>query len=302
MKRLALVIPAAVALGACICLMPREEQSSAVLTVPAELYIEQTEVIPTEMQQPETSAQTAPPETMPPVTVTAETRKPQTIALAETQHQISLSDAVLEQRTKTAAESKSGALPVSIYCQYPDYPTGCECAALYMLLDFYGTEVTMEQLADALPKGSAPYEAEDGTLYGANPEKLFVGDPRNNYSYGVFNAPIAQTANQFREGAVSRTGATLEEALAIVDSGDPVIAWYTMNTAQGIVYRRSWLDNQTGEKIIWPGNEHAVVITWHDDTFLSYNDPNTGKSVTERTEDFREVFDELGGRIVYYEN
>lgn len=298
MKQFLLVILAVSALTACLYLVPREEESSAVLTVPAQLYIEQTEVPQTQPPEtiPETHTQTAPPETQAPVPATANTEAAG-ITLAEVQDQITLADAELE----TRAVSEPSALPVSLYCQYPDYPTGCECAALYMLLRFYGTDVTMEQLANAIPKGSAPYEAEDGTMYGADPEKVFVGDPRNSYSYGVFNEPIAQTANQFRDGAVSRTGVSLEAALDIVDTGHPVIAWYTTNPETGIVYRRSWRDEQTGEKITWPGNEHAVVITWHDDTSLSYNDSSTGKSVTVGIEKFREIFDELGGRIVCYE-
>lgn len=295
MKQLALCIPAIIALAACICLIPLKEESSAIPTIPTELQ--------TEIQTSETLPQTALPETetIPPVTQTETTSAPQTIALAEAYETLAIVNVVVEQRTEAPTEPKADVLPVGLYCQYPDYPTGCECAALYMLLQFYGTEITMQQLADAIPKGNTPYEAEDGILYGSDPEKVFVGDPRSSHSYGAFNAPVAETANQFREGAVSRTGAALEEALAIVDSGNPVIAWYTMNPAQGIVYRRSWLDNETGNKIVWPGNEHAVVITWHDDSTLSYNDSNTGTSVTVGIEAFREIFDELGGRIVYYE-
>lgn len=298
MKQLALCIPAIIALAACICLIPLKEVSNAILTAPAEIQTAQTEV-----QASETLPQTAPSETetVPPVTQTETTPEPETIALAEVCETLAIVNVVVEPRTEAPTESRTDALPVSLYCQYPDYPTGCECAALYMLLQFYGTEVTMQQLADAIPKGNVPYETEDGILHGANPEKVFVGDPRNSNSYGVFNAPIAQTANQFREGAVSRTGAALEDALAIVDSGNPVIAWYTMDPEYGIVYRRSWIDDETGNKIVWPGNEHAIVITWHDDTSLSYNDSYTGTTVTVGIEKFREIFDELGGRIVYYE-
>lgn len=61
----------------------------------------------------------------------------------------------------------------------------------------------MEQIVNKLPKGPLPYE-KNGVIYGANPEKEFVGNPRNSYSYGVFNIPIAKTAAQFRSGVVTR--------------------------------------------------------------------------------------------------
>ena len=43
-------------------------------------------------------------------------------------------------------EEKHGAesgvmLDVIEFCQYPDYPTGCESVSLYMLLNYYGVDV-----------------------------------------------------------------------------------------------------------------------------------------------------------------
>lgn len=191
-------------------------------------------------------------------------------------------------------------LDVMLYNQHPAYPTGCESVALYMLLKYYDTDVTVEQIVEALPKGPLPYMS-NGVLVGPNPEREFVGDPRNSSSYGVFNEPIAQTAAQFRSGVKTRKGATVAEMLEIVDSGHPVVAWYTTNPTTGIVYRRQWQDYQTGETVHWPGGEHAVVVCGHDAENLTYRDPNTGGSVTMTQAKFSEVFDELGGRIVYYE-
>ena len=191
-------------------------------------------------------------------------------------------------------------LDVIQYNQHPAYPTGCESVALYMLLKYYNTDVTVEQIVEALPKGPLPY-MQNGVLVGPNPEREFVGDPRNSSSYGVFNEPIAQTAMQFRSGAQTRRSATVADMLEIVDSGNPVVAWYTTNPDRGIVYRREWKDYQTGETIRWPGGEHAVVVCGHDTENLTYRDPNTGGSVTMAQDEFAKIFDELGGRIVYYE-
>ncbi len=191
-------------------------------------------------------------------------------------------------------------LDVMLYNQHPAYPTGCESVALYMLLKYYNTDVTVEQIVEALPKGPLPY-MQNGVLVGPNPEREFVGDPRNSSSYGVFNEPIAKTAMQFRSGVQTRRGATVADMLEIVDSGNPVVAWYTTNPSKGIVYRRQWQDYQTGETVRWPGGEHAVVVCGHDKENLTYRDPNTGGSVTMAQAEFSKIFDELGGRIVYYE-
>ncbi|MBP0972322.1 MAG: C39 family peptidase [Oscillospiraceae bacterium] len=203
-----------------------------------------------------------------------------------------------EQPTEAPSENKGVMLDVIEFNQHPDYPTGCESVALYMLLKYYDVDVTVDQIIDALPKAGLPY-TKNGKLYGPDPNQYFVGDPRNSSSYGVFNGPIAQVAEQFRSGVQCRTGAPLEDVIAILDTGNPVQVWYTTNPSRGIVYKREWyLD--TGELFRWPGGEHSIVVCGHDDKTLTYRDPDTGGSVTMEIEFFRETYDELGGRIVYY--
>ena len=192
-------------------------------------------------------------------------------------------------------------LDVIEFCQYPDYPTGCESVSLYMLLKYYGVEVTVEDIYDLLPMGAQPWDDEDGVRHGANPEREFVGDPRSEYSYGVFNGPIASVAEQFKPGVVTMTGASTEDIRAILDTGNPVLAWYVSAPMREIMYRWSWLDEE-GETVRWPGGEHAVVICGYDDTSITYRDPNAGTTVVIDYETFEKSFSELGGRIVYYTN
>ncbi len=192
-------------------------------------------------------------------------------------------------------------LQVMTYNQHPDWPTGCESAALYMLLHYYDVNVSMEQIVSVLPKGPAPYQSGD-KLYGANPEREFVGNPKNSNSYGVFNRPMAQTAVAFRSGVHTKTGASLQEIISLLNQGTPVMAWYCINPETGIFYRRSWYDYETGEFIQWPGGEHAVVICGHDAATLTYRDPNTGSSRTISQEFFLESFQELGSRILYFDD
>lgn len=188
------------------------------------------------------------------------------------------------------------------YSQYPDYPTGCEVTALYILLKYYDVDVTMDELVEALPKGPIPWYDADGVRYGANPARQFVGDPRYSDSYGVFNEPIRETAEEFKTGAIAKTGATLDDIKEIITSGNPVIAWYTTNIEAGIEYRQEWLDYDTGETVTWPAYEHAVVIYGFDElSNIMYRDPSTGSSAAVGWDTFKEAFEELGGMIVYYD-
>jgi Uncharacterized protein conserved in bacteria len=204
-------------------------------------------------------------------------------------------DGSLQEKT----EKTGVTLDVIEYCQYPDYPTGCESVSLYMLLQYYGVDVTVDQIYDLLPMGAQPYVDEEGVRHGANPEREFVGDPRSEYSYGVFNRPIAQVAEQFKPGAETREGASVEDIKAILDTGNPVLAWYVSAPMRDIMYRWSWMDEK-GEMVHWPGGEHAVVVCGYDDTAIIYRDPNAGTTVVIDDDTFSRSFQELGGRIVYY--
>lgn len=197
--------------------------------------------------------------------------------------------------------NKSVMLSVPEYNQHPDYPTGCESASLYMLLKYYGIDVTMEQIVEELEKGPLPYQ-KNGITYGANPEKEFVGNPKNSNSYGVFNEPIRKVAEKFKSGAKTKINASFHDIDEIISNGNPVIAWYTTNIENGITYKREWFDYETGELVRWPSYEHAVVIYGYDNDNIFYNDPNTGSGVSMGKNLFKQAFDELGGRIVYYDN
>ena len=197
------------------------------------------------------------------------------------------------------AASPGPSLDVMEYCQYSDYPTGCEIVSLYMLLHFYGVQVTVDQIIDRLPLGAQPYDDALGVRHGANPEREFVGDPRNQISYGVFNGPVARVAEQLLPGMRTRTGATLDDIRAILKGGNPVMAWYVSAPMRPIMYRWSWLDER-GETVCWPGGEHAVVLCGCDDVSFTYRDPNAGTTVEVDCDTFEKSFAELGGRIIWY--
>lgn len=191
-------------------------------------------------------------------------------------------------------------LSVPQYNQHPDYPTGCEAASLYMLLRYYNVDVSIEEIVEELPKGPIPYKNE-GVLIGANPENEFVGDPRDSNSYGVFNEPIKLLAEKYKSGAKTKNNASFKDISEIVSKGNPVIAWFTTNTDVGILYENEWLDYKTSEQVKWPSYEHAVVVVGIYKDIIYFNDPNTGSNTGMSKKIFSEAFNQLGGRIVYYD-
>ncbi len=193
-------------------------------------------------------------------------------------------------------------LDIEPFYQYPDYPTGCESVSLYMLLSYYDVDVTVDEIIDALPKGPVPYGSGDD-VKGANPEKEFVGNPKSKYAYGVFNEPIRQTANTFKEGALTKKNATIDDLYKILLKKNPIEVWFTTDLEEGIIYREQdkWYDYETGEIVRWPRHEHAILVTGIDNDYIYYNDPNTGKKEKLEIDKFNKFFQQMEGRIVYYE-
>lgn len=184
------------------------------------------------------------------------------------------------------------------YSQFPKYPTGCESISLYILLKYNGINTTPEEVINRLKLGELPYEL-DGISYGGNPEIEFIGDPRNDYSYGVFNGPIADVARTYKEGINSRIGLELEEVLELVKQNRPVMVWTTINNMQSEI-KKSWIYKPTGEMIYWKSKEHAVVVIGYNDKYIIASDPYNGKIMKYERNKFQKNYNYLGKRAVYY--
>ncbi|MBQ8193110.1 MAG: C39 family peptidase [Bacilli bacterium] len=182
--------------------------------------------------------------------------------------------------------------------QYPNYPTGCESVALTILLNYYGVVVTPDDIIAALPKGSLPY-TKNGKVYGGNPEVEFIGNPYSLNSYGVYEKPIAEVANKFKNGITVATGTDFDTILKIVSSGKPVIAWTSMSLATPYV-SRSWIYEPTGETIYWKANEHAVVIIGYTPSKVIISDPIGGKVKYQSRSIFKERYNYYGKKALYY--
>lgn len=182
--------------------------------------------------------------------------------------------------------------------QYPNYPTGCESVALTILLRYYGVNVSADNIISTLKKGDAPYY-ENNVRYGGNPEIEFIGSPYSYDSYGVYNNPIADVANQFKAGATVRTGMPFSEVLNLVKNNVPVMVWTSMNLAMPYI-TNSWIYKPTGETISWKSQEHAVILIGYNDENVIISDPLRGSVRYQSRSVFESRYNYYGKRAVYY--
>jgi len=178
------------------------------------------------------------------------------------------------------------------------YPTGCESAALTVLLRYWGLNINMSSVVNRLPKGKLPYY-ENNVRYGGNPYIEFVGTPSTYSSYGVYEKPIIQVANSFKSGVIDGTGLSLNQVLGIVGEGRPVIVWVSMNMAVPYI-STSWIYKPTGEKISWMANEHALVVVGYNKNQVIVSDSLTGSIRYYNKGVFESRYNTYGKRAVYY--
>lgn len=212
-----------------------------------------------------------------------------------------LNELLEEQRRKEIERIEATTVKIQneiTYSQFPEYPTGCESIALKILLEYNGIYTSGDEIINRLKKGQLPYKIED-EIYGGNPEIEFIGDPRNDYSYGVYNTPIAEVANTFKANIQNREGMELDEILNIVSEKRPVMVWTTVENLPSRI-STIWIYRPTGEKIYWKENEHAVVIIGYNEAQVIVSDPYTGRITRYNKNTFRENYNYMGKRAVYY--
>lgn len=186
---------------------------------------------------------------------------------------------------------------VPVISQFPNYPTGCETISLLILLRYYNVLVSADDIISSLDKGSLP-SLVDGKYYGANPENEFVGNPLTKYAYGVYNKPIWKVANMFKSGAYTETGKDFNEVLELVKNDRPVIVWATIAMIEPYI-SSTWQDN-SGNKVNWIANEHALVVIGYTPSSIIVSDPYTGSIRYYNRDLFISRYNYLGKRAVWY--
>lgn len=187
--------------------------------------------------------------------------------------------------------------------QFPELPTGCEITSMTMLSHFHGADYNKMEMASFLPKGQKP-QLRNGVYVGADPRVVFVGNPEDATSFGVYHQPVMQVLeNLFPFRVKNLTGSSVKELLSYVEEGLPVLVWTTFPTRDGklVLTRdtRFWqLDD--GSTFEWIRNEHAMVLIGFTSGYkhVILNDPYTGKQQQYPLEMFEKSYEILGKQAI----
>lgn len=186
--------------------------------------------------------------------------------------------------------------------QLPELPNGCEITSLTAVLNYYGFDVTKEEMAVSY----LPYQefTFDGDIAIApDPEDAYAGDPfSEHYAFYCYTAPIVQAANSYFDTveadyqAVDATGAELTDLVDFIQDGRPVIVWATIDFAEP-AWTDFWWMTPEGEEIHPYSNLHCLVLTGFDGISAYLCDPLVGKIVV-RADVFALRYQQMGMRAV----
>ncbi len=171
---------------------------------------------------------------------------------------------------------------VPILEQLPDFPTGCESVSAVMLLQFAGVDISIDEFVDIhLEKQDAFYH-RDGVCFGPDPYSVFIGNPRDDASYGCMS-PVIEKAFLRVLGNADRiqnlSGMTLAEISSqYISRGIPVMVWTSMKMKPPRPGALWHLEN--GSSFQWLANEHCMVLLGYDAEYFYFNDPYEGETVS----------------------
>lgn len=187
-------------------------------------------------------------------------------------------------------------LCVPVIAQNPELPTGCEVTSLTMVLRYLGYDVDKLTLADEfLPKG------EIGKTH---PDVAFIGNPRDEHSYGA-NAPVlVKTANEYLNSVNAKhdaywiTSSDVEDLMEYIHNGYPVMIWVTRDMEDGY-YSTKWTIDEV--EVQWYAREHCMVLIGYTNRYYVLADPLSGEYCYYEKTLVEQRYDELKNQalVVY---
>ena len=164
--------------------------------------------------------------------------------------------------------------------QTEEWPTGCESVSAVMLLQYLGVDIPVKRFVERYLE-KVPLFKKNGSLYGGDPWKVFVGDPADDQSMGCY-APVIRTSLEKVLGeagflpeweAVDLTGARMETLLReYIDNDIPVIYWASIDLKETYA-GPEWIVADTGKLFVWRSNEHCMLLVGYDEENYYFNDP-----------------------------
>ena len=196
-------------------------------------------------------------------------------------------------------------LDVPYYSQ-KKYPTGCELVSTSMALAYTGTMITAQELVTEGYIEAVDFYSKKGdkTLYGGDPNKVFIGDPLKEDGYGCFSGAIVSALEKLlpsnKYEVKDLTGTELNDLCRLyIDKDIPVIVWASLDMKPTFrSEKNSWTIEETGEKFTWISNEHCLVLVGYDDDNYYFNDPQKGSGTPYKRKVAEKRYKELNQQAV----
>ena len=177
----------------------------------------------------------------------------------------------------------------------PALYNGCEVTSLAMLLQYYGKDVSKNDLADAIK--TVPLTYDDGDH--GNPNVGFVGSVSGDTpGLGVYHGPIRKLAKQYIGNVTDISGSNFSAVIRALSSGHPV---WTITTATFAKVEdfEEWSTPQGDIKVTY--SQHSVVITGYSKAkrLIYINNPYGQKNEAVDWDDFAAAYKQMGQQAIY---
>lgn len=239
----------------------------------------------------------------------------QTVTAKTTEKTVTQTTTRKTETAKKSVSKKSEPVIVDVpYYSQKDYPTGCELVSTSMVLAFHGFDITA---GDIIKKGyldAVEIHTKDKkkTLYGGDPNLVFIGNPNKNSGYGCMSGAIILALQRYFDSQekldkkyeiTDLRGMELHEICTeYIDNGIPVIVWCSINMKPTFQkFRNSWIIEDTDKRYIWRSNEHCLVLVGYDDENYYFNDPLVSKNTKYMKRLAERRYGEMGMQAVVVE-
>ncbi|AMP21468.1 hypothetical protein AZF37_09815 (plasmid) [endosymbiont 'TC1' of Trimyema compressum] len=159
-------------------------------------------------------------------------------------------------------------LNVPIVSQLPELPTGCEVAAITMVLNYNNININKVELAYEMP------------LDNNNPNYGYVGNPFTKHGWTINPPALMSFLKQYLNSSLDMTGFSLSAIEKQIIDNKPVVTW--CSGFHGFTV-------------------HTIVITGFNESYFYYNDPWTGeknKKISKLI--FKKQWEEQGCKAISY--
>jgi uncharacterized protein YvpB len=179
----------------------------------------------------------------------------------------------------------------------PRLYNGCEVTSLAMLLQFWGVQVSKNELAEQIPR--VPLRYSDGK-YG-NPNDGFVGNMEDGPGLGVYHEPVFELAQSHLPANLKVTDLTnhpFDTIIEKLNEGLPVWVITTSNFSP-VSTMQSWTTPQGSVEITY--NMHSAVITGFDHENIYLNNPYGIKNQQVNKANFLKSWKQMGSQAIVVE-